>query len=226
MIRSLVFTVAAIAVSAQSRAPLSGVVRDPSGAVIERARLDLKGDGLREVAYTAPDGSFSFINVPDGVYELSIMAPGFARLSQTGMKFEAGKNQRYDLTLQLGSVRETMTVAGESKAAATPSATANAAPQRIRVGGNVQASKLEHKVRPDYPVSAKAAGVQGTVLLNAVIGRDGQIVNLEQMNKQVDARLVEAALAAVRQWRYTPTLLNGLPVEVVTEIEINFTLAR
>jgi protein TonB len=99
-------------------------------------------------------------------------------------------------------------------------------PQRIRVGGNLQYAKMTTKVNPAYPPDCKAEGIEGTVALRATIGRDGGVLNLERINELVDARLAQAAMDAVRQWRYQPTLLNGLPVEVVTEIEVNFTLAK
>ncbi len=94
------------------------------------------------------------------------------------------------------------------------------------MGGNVQASKMVAMTRPTYPADCKAEGVQGTVLLMAVIGTDGSVLNLQQVNELVDPRLVTAATEAVRQWRYKPTLLNGAPVEVVTKIEVNFRLAN
>ena len=75
-------------------------------------------------------------------------------------------------------------------------------------------------------VACKAEGVEGTVLLRAVISKEGTPLNLEVFNRLVDARLVEAAIDGVRQWRYQPTLLNGAPVEVVTEIQVNFRLER
>ena len=61
--------------------------------------------------------------------------------------------------------------------------------------------------------------------VTAVVGRDGSVVSLEQINKLVDKRLVDAALEAVKQWRYSPTLLNGQPVEILTVVEVNFTLS-
>jgi protein TonB len=92
------------------------------------------------------------------------------------------------------------------------------------VGGSVQASRILRLERPAYPADCKAEGVEGTVLLRATIGTDGSILNLERVNQLVDARLADAAIAAVKQWRYQPTLLNGAPVEVVTDIQINFAL--
>ncbi len=97
------------------------------------------------------------------------------------------------------------------------------APKRIRVGGQVQTAKLINKVQPIYPALAKQARIQGTVRLQAVIAKDGSIVELQVLAGH--PLLVQAALDAVRQWRYQPTLLNGEPVEVVTTIDVVFTLS-
>lgn len=97
-------------------------------------------------------------------------------------------------------------------------------PQRIPVGGNVQAAKLISQPKPIYPPLAKSARIQGKVILNAVIGKDGTIQNLTLASGH--ALLAPAALEAVRKWVYKPTLLNGEPVEVVTQIEVNFTLSQ
>jgi TonB family protein len=97
-------------------------------------------------------------------------------------------------------------------------------PQRIRVGGNVQQMMLIEQPRPVYPMEAKKARIQGVVRLDAVIAKDGTMLNLS-----VDSGhplLVSAALDAVKHWVYKPTLLNGEPVEVVTKIDVNFTLSR
>jgi TonB family protein len=88
----------------------------------------------------------------------------------------------------------------------------------------VQSAKLVNKVAPLYPLECKKEGVSGIVLLSAVIGRDGDVLSLEPVNQLVDARLRDAAVSAVKLWRYQPTLLNGNPVEVSTQIEVNFTL--
>jgi len=95
---------------------------------------------------------------------------------------------------------------------------------RIRVGGNVQQSKLLVKVQPVYPPLAKSAGVEGAVRLQAIVGKDGTVENLTVIEGQ--PMLVAAAMEAVRQWQYQTTLLNGDPVEVVTEVDVNFTLAK
>ena len=100
----------------------------------------------------------------------------------------------------------------------------NKGPQRIRVGGNVQQANLIRKVTPVYPPLAKQARISGTVELNAVIGKDGTVQDLKVAKGH--PLLVQAAIDAVKQWRYKPTLLNGEPVEVQTTIDVNFTLSQ
>jgi len=92
----------------------------------------------------------------------------------------------------------------------------------IRVGGNVQQSNLVSQVKPAYPPEAKAARIQGTVHLEATISEEGTVVNLVVLSGPDE--LIESALAAVRQWVYRPTLLNGEPIAVITTIDINYTL--
>lgn len=94
----------------------------------------------------------------------------------------------------------------------------------LRVSTSVQAALLIFGPKPVYPPLAKAARVQGTVRLQAVIGIDGTIRNLRLTSGP--PLLVQAAMAAVQQWRYRPTVLNGSPVEVATEVDVNFTLTQ
>jgi protein TonB len=94
--------------------------------------------------------------------------------------------------------------------------------QRIRVGGNVQSAKMIRQVQPIYPQIAKTAHVQGTVLLHAIISKDGSVQELQYVSGP--PLLMKAAMDAVREWRYQPTLLNGEPVEVETTISVIFTL--
>jgi TonB family protein len=98
------------------------------------------------------------------------------------------------------------------------------APERIRVGPQVQEGNLITKVDPLYPPLAIQARIQGLVRFNVVIGKDGRVANMQLVSGH--PLLVAAAQDAVRQWVYKPTLLNGDPVEVVTEVEVNFTLPR
>jgi TonB family protein len=205
---------------------IQGIVRDASGATVPKARVVLlfQGSPRKEAVLTNDVGEFSFSPVPDGTFVVRVLKPGFVATDVSGITVRTGASDRLQITLNPGQVSESLTVVGERpNTEPTPS---GAAPQRIRVGGNVQATRLVKQPRPSYPADCKAQGVEGSVMFRAVIGKTGEIVNLQQINELVDARLADAARAAVSQWRYEPTLLNGQPVEVVTDIDVNFTLAR
>src|SRR5229473_4217415 len=96
------------------------------------------------------------------------------------------------------------------------------AQQRIRQGGSVQAALLVNKVTPVYPPLARQTRISGTVRLHAIISKSGSIQSLEVISGH--PLLVRAAMDAVQQWRYKPTLLNGEPVEVDTTIDVIFSL--
>ncbi len=94
---------------------------------------------------------------------------------------------------------------------------------RIKVGGNVQQQRLISKPVPKYPVEAKQKGIQGVVVLSIVIARDGTVERAQRVSG--DPILATAAIDAVRHWVYETTLLNGNPVEVEAQVNVNFTLA-
>jgi len=97
-------------------------------------------------------------------------------------------------------------------------------PLRIRQGGKVSAARLIYQPTPEYPILARMSRTEGTVELEAVIGKDGTIQELKVLRGH--PWLVKAALDAVQQWRYQPTLLNSEPVEVMTEITVTFKLTE
>jgi periplasmic protein TonB len=96
------------------------------------------------------------------------------------------------------------------------------AQSRIRQGGAVTAASLINRVQPNYPPLARQTRISGTVRLHAIISKDGSVQQLEVLSGH--PLLVQAALDAVRQWRYRPTTLNGEPVEVDTTIDVIFSL--
>ncbi len=98
-----------------------------------------------------------------------------------------------------------------------------ATPQRVRVSQGVSQGLLIHQVKPNYPPLARQARIQGSVVLQAVIAKDGSIQGLHLVSGH--PMLAPAAIEAVKQWRYKPYFLNGEPVEVETQITVNFTLA-
>lgn len=96
-------------------------------------------------------------------------------------------------------------------------------PQRVRVSQGVSVGLLVYKVQPKYPIEARYARIQGSVVLGAVISKDGSIEGLTLISGH--PMLAPAAVDSVKQWRYKPYLLMGNPVEVDTEILVNFTLS-
>ncbi len=94
----------------------------------------------------------------------------------------------------------------------------------LAVGGDVQMAKLLRKVTPLYPPLARSARISGVVRLIGTIGKDGTIRDLELISGH--PLLARAAMEAVEQWVYKPTLLNGNPVEVIAPIEVRFTLGQ
>jgi TonB family protein len=129
-----------------------------------------------------------------------------------------------NVSLKLGSSGEASIMISSPAANLMPVTSAVAPPGSIRVGGFVQQANLVSKTIPVYPPLAKQAQIQGTVALNALIGKDGHIENLSVISGH--PLLDQAAVEAVKDWVYKPTLLNGNPVEVVTQIDINFTLSQ
>ncbi len=98
-----------------------------------------------------------------------------------------------------------------------------ATPQRIRVSSGVSTGMLVRRVQPTYPPLARQARIQGVVVLQAQISKDGSIQNLQLISGH--PMLAPAAIEAVKQWKYKPYLLNGEPVEVETQVQVNFTLS-
>jgi TonB family protein len=125
------------------------------------------------------------------------------------------------------TVRITVPVGARPMAATMPAVSTGAdatPPARIRVGEGVQTNKMVFQPRAIYPPEAKKAHIEGVVKLSAIIAKDGTVQNLEVISGE--PVLVQAALKAVKQWVYQPTLLNGEPVEVITQIDVNFTLSQ
>ena len=92
----------------------------------------------------------------------------------------------------------------------------------VRVGGNIRAPQKRKHVNPVYPPIAQSARVQGVVIIEATIGPDGKVKDAKVLRSI--PLLDQAALDAVRQWEFTPTLLNGVPVPVIMTVTVNFTL--
>jgi TonB family protein len=205
-----------------SAATIGGSLYDPSGAAVPDAKALLydPDTNAKFETTTSPDGKFVFETLPAGQYILRVQKPGFATLFR---EFNVKDDSKVDrgLTLALGSLQEQVGVAAQG----TPAASGSHAQKPIRIGGAVEQANLIQKVQPVYPTAAKAAGVQGKVLFEMVVSKDGVPIDIRVLESP-DDELTQSALDAVRQWRYKPTLLNGDAVEIVTNVVVNYTLAK
>ena len=221
---------AALKLHAQSaKGTIAGIVYDASkgavpGAVVMVSNLDTK---TKETTTTNEAGEYYFRQIPTGRYEVEARKPGFAAFRRNNLVLTADAPLAFNPTLEIGGVQENVEVVGTSPNRRTPAVLPSGEPpRRIRIGGNVQATRLVSQVKPVYPENAQRAGIEGTVLLHAVIATDGSLLSIGVTNTLADPDLAAAAMDAVRQWRYQPTLLNGEPIEVVTTIAVNFHLQK
>lgn len=223
----LLTAISVVQAPAQSgAAALSGVVMDATSGRIPNASVIVRNNETKkvEIVRTSETGEFVFSTLPPGTYTAEVAKAGFQLFKQEGVVLAASSAQRLTVMLSVGRISETINVTGQ-RSQVQPADT-NRPPQRLRVGGGVQHAKLVRQARPAYPEHLKAAGIEGTVLIEAVIGRDGTIQNVQVLNSMVHADLVQAAVEAVRQWQWEPTYLNGQPIEIVTQITVNFTLTK
>jgi len=191
-----------------SAATIGGSLFDANGTPVPNAKASiLNADTAAKLeATTSSDGKFVFESLPAGQYILRIEKPGFPALYR---EFKVQEDSKVDRGMMLGDT------------AKHPASK----PDQVRVPADVEQAKIITKVNPIYPASAKAAGVQGLVQLEATISADGVPVDVRVVSSPSDD-LSQSALEAVRQWRYTPTLLNGEPVAVITDINVNYTLSK
>lgn len=145
---------------------------------------------------------------------------------QSGQKLtdEQVNRLRGDLRAIDPALRLGLNIADSTLRLSVSNSSSGQSPKHIRVGGNASANNLISKVAPVYPPVAKQARIQGSVRFNIVIGREGSVENIELVAGH--PILVEAAREAVAQWKYRPVLLNGVPTQVVTVVDVNFTLSE
>jgi TonB family protein len=216
--------VASIAVGAQVElGSVSGVVVDPSGARVPNARVTAEHQGgtNKETTRSNTAGEYQLKAIPGGQYVFEFASPGFAP-KKVDAVVKAGEAARVDATLDIVSASEAVTVTGHTSL--LPSRSATRPRQQITLGGNVRPAKVMDQVKPDYPADLQRLGVQGSVMIRAVISINGNVLSPQVVSTGADARLAKLALNAVRQWRYEPCLLNGQPVETATTVTIDFAL--
>jgi len=225
------------AASPQNPASLSGTLRDTTGAFLPGVELTLTdAAGTRYAQTTDAGGKFAFRDVPPSQYQLVARLAGFAPL-RVELKLAAGEEVQRSLTLRVGSLMETITVACATAGASAPRGAAVAvlasdvrrverlrntplafaAQTPIRVGGQIQAPKQLKRVAPTCPAGAPG----GVVILESTIGTDGKVADVKVL-RSIPV-LDQSAIDAVRQWEFTPTLLNGSPVPVIMTVTVTYT---
>jgi len=199
-------------------------VYDTTGAVLPGVELTLENaQEQKQQATTRADGRFDFPQAAPGKYVLTATLPGFRSLKQ---EFELKSSRDWDraITLQVGEVQETISVR-ERRVTGPVGASQPQMAKPIRVGGNIRVPTKTLDVKPTYPKSMRDAGREGVVPIEAVIGTDGSVSSIRVLTAQVHPDFAIAAVDAVRQWKFTPTLLNGAPVEVVMKVSVEFRLS-
>jgi len=204
---------------------VSGIVVDVSGGRVPNAGVLLINRDMwsQQKASTDATGNFAFKDLPAGRYSLEVTSSGMGRASRLFELKTAGPAPFIPFVLEPGILTESVVVTAKAPHGVSTNGAAAVGPRRIRVGGNVEAAKLIDNPPPEYPESARAAGTQGVVLIEAVISIKGEPMGLKVLSSPSDD-LAKAATDAVSRWRYRSTLLNGDPVEVLTTIAVAFRL--
>ena len=206
--------------------PLTGLVYDATGAVLPEVKLTLEdAQRVKTEATTDASGQFQFPPVPSGKYTLEAALPGFKPLRQS-VTLSTARDWKRVVMLQVGEVQEEISVRASRIAGARPqgsAASAVAAP--VRVGGNIRPPRKVRHVSPVYPASMREAGLEGLVPMEAIIAADGKVQSVRVLTAEIHPDLAQAAVEAVKQWQFEPTLLNGAAVEVVMNVSVSFTLS-
>jgi TonB family protein len=224
-------------------------VSDQAGRLVPNAKVVLSNalTGESKEGATDQSGEFRVANLAPGDYQVTVSRAGFKTLKQA-IRLGSGQLGTVRVTLQLGMLAETIIVSAKPGAApaavgaaqpgiATP--TGAVAPQTKRMGSApaddpcaqsteggciTPPRKLVH-ASPIYPAWAIEAGTSGTVLISGRVGGDGRVVNM-QPAADANPDLANAAMQAIRLWEFSPTRLNGVPVEVDIEVTVQFVAAR
>jgi TonB family protein len=220
-----------IAAASQAVSTPTGTVTDPHGKPLADATLRLvaTNGGQTFDTKTNDAGSFQFPDVPAGEYMLSVRYPGFTSRRHR-MQLNGG-GTTISLQVQVGTLRERVTVGagtgavvGQGQVSSAP-APARGACTPSAIGGQITPPMKIRDVRPVYKQELIDAGVEGEVLMQARIGTDGRVTSVDVISPG-NAELEDAALAAVSQWRFTPTYLNCEAVEVQMYVTVAFVLPR
>jgi len=218
--------IAALRAGPPAPMPLLGTIYDATGAVIPGAQVALiDATETKWTATSKANGRFELPAVGAGKYVLDVKLPGFRALRQ---EFELSQPRDWEraVTLQIGVLSETVQISANRAILPKQLKPSSSDSERVRVGGSIRAPKKEVHIAPVYPPAMIAAGLSGVVPVEAIIGVDGTVSSVRVLSAQVHPDFAMAAVDAVRQWRFTPTLLNDVPVEVAMTVTLRFQLAE
>lgn len=228
----LLFGVTSAIAAAQSGFfTFTGRVADEQGRGVEGVAVALVNE-VRQAKYevkTNAEGRFEFVGLPAGEYAAELQGPGFQSIRD--VLAIAGQNVSRTYTLKLGTLQETINLAF------SPADTSSAGTDTVNVGKTHQVKRTECVPSPDggrivppkkirdaypyYPSSLRGAWTEGVVKLRARIGVDGYVADVSIIG-DAQPDLAQSAIAAVRAWQYTETLLNCTPVDVMMDVTVNF----
>lgn len=200
---------------------VDGVIVDPTGAVMPRVTVSVANvqTGERQTQHTDETGRYAF-SIPPGRYTLDAAATGFQMAVAQNLQVTSADPLHLTLKLKVGAANEYLKVSSSGAPGAVSAAQA-AGPMRVSAG--LMAGNVVSQVPPVYPPDAKVKGIQGTVVLKAVISKSGDVEQLAVVSGPTELQV--SALDAVKQWKYKPYLLNGQPVQVETTINVNYTFS-
>ncbi len=210
---------------------LVGTVTDQSGAVIPGAKVSVTNVATQAQSAAVTDriGAYRIVQLSGGAYNVSVAMQGFATSNVASVMLDGRHDARIDARLVVGSAQQHVIVTGvpPAQAVAAP-LPAQSGPVRIsgpvRVSGGVIVGLCLSCPSPVYPPIALAAHVQGSVVLHAILSKQGTVENPQVISGPEMLR--NAAMQAVRSWQYKPYLLGAEPVEVDTTVTVEFRLAE
>lgn len=199
---------------------ISGVVYDPEGAVVPQARVLLMRDYVKQAeSKSGETGDFTFADLQPGTYQVQIKQERLSLFQQTVIL--GGKSERVYAVLPLARESESVQIsASRGSGVRKPERSMN---RTLRLGGKVEPAKLLQPLRPAYPASAVARGVEGSVVIYATIHADGTMSDPIVLESP-DPDLEREALQTVGKLRYEPMKLNGHPVQCQVNIVLDFKL--
>ena len=228
----LVAAAAAIGAAQSGFASLTGRATDEHGRGVQGVTLSLANE-VRQSKYEVKsnaDGDFEFVGLPAGEYIFGARAIGFQDVKEAISV--GGKNLQRNVSLKLGTLQETIILKfapdteQDQPVRDTPDIgqTVTAAKKECAVvptGGRIVPPRKIRDAYPYYPSSLRGIWTEGTVQMEALIGVDGHVADVRVIG-DAQPDLAHSAVAAVREWRYTETMLNCTPVEVTMAVTVNF----